>query len=152
MELTNDVIDLSNQQTDPVYPDFGVAPLTIPDKFKPKDKVVKKKNGKKKIIKEKPMSRNEMIEYFSKLQNDPNANLLIAPFFIQEKIPKFATEDPKILKERRKRVDLLEKIGLAETEDEKQTYWKELEKITGEQKVEGMATIPVPANPNPYKQ
>lgn len=146
-----EVVDLSNQSTDPVYPDFGIAPLIIPDKYKPKDKVIKK-NGKKKVVKEKPMSRQEILEYFAKIQNDPNAGLLIAPFFVQEKIHKFAVEDPKLLKERRKRIDILEKIGLAKTEEEKQKYFKELERITGEQNVPHLSAIPVPANPNPYKQ
>lgn len=128
------------------------VPIKIPECIRKSKKVCKPRKHKKKIAKKEPeMSKEELRQYFMSLQNDPNFGMLLFPRFIQEENPEvFAEESEKAFKERMKRIDFMERLEKAETEEEKEAIRKEREE---ELKVQNLAfqKIPIPSNTNPYK-
>jgi len=107
-------------------PGLSSAPIVIPEcvrKPKPRTIVPKKPNkrrGRKKKESD-TMSREELLTYFTNLQYDPNFSILPFPRFVQESNPElFAGESEANFKERMKRIDYLEALDAAETEEEKE--------------------------------
>jgi len=102
------------------------AMLTFPEairKPKPSGTKVPKKPNKRRNKKKKQsdtMDRGDMLRYFTNLQRDPNFHLLPFPRFIQETNPElFAGEKPEAFKEKMKRVDFLDALDNAKTDEER---------------------------------
>jgi len=132
-----------------VAPGLKSAPIIIPEcvrKPVPK-KVVPKKPNKRRGRKKKEsdtMSKDELLSYFTNLQYDPNFNLLPFPRFVQESNPElFAGESEANFKERMKRLDFLERLDNAETEEEREAIKAERAKELENQVVPAYQRIPV---------
>lgn len=108
---------------------------------------------KKKTVKKQPeMSRDEMLEYFRGLVQDPNFNLLPMPRFVQESDPElFAGEKPENFKEKMRRLDFLHAMDNAKTDEEREAIKAKRAEELKNQVVPIYQRLPVPENVNPYK-
>lgn len=111
----------------PVESEKKGAPLVFPEVVrKPKKNMIvpkkpNKRRKKKKKTDDDNMTREEMLEYFTGLQNDPNFNLLPFPRFVQETNPElFAGESKPAFEEKMKRLDFLDALENAKTEEERE--------------------------------
>ena len=127
------------------------APIVIPEairKPKPQKSVPKKPNkrGRKKKNEKKEMTREELLNYFVNLQNDPNFNLLPFPRFVQETNPElFAGDSEANFKEKMKRIDFLDALENAKTDEEREAIKKKREEELKKQVVPAYQRIPVDA-------
>lgn len=125
------------------------APIVIPEairKPKPRKVVPKKPNkrGRKKKTEKTEMTREELLNYFVSLQNDPNFHLLPFPRFVQETNPElFAGESEANFKEKMKRIDFLDALENAETDEEREAIKKKREEELKNQVVPAYQRIPV---------
>lgn len=129
-----------------VAPGLKSAPIIIPEIVR-KPKVVKatkpKKRGRKKKNDD-TMSKEQMLEYFTNLANDPNFDLLPFPRFVQESNPElFAGESEANFKERMKRIDFLDALDNATTEEEKEAIKEKRAKELENQVVPAYQKLPV---------
>lgn len=122
------------------------APISIPVCVrKPKKKSGKppKKGKGKRKAKSNLMSRDEMLKYFTSLQNDPNFSMLPFPRFVEESNPELFTGDtPENYREKMKRLDFITALDNAKTDEEREALKKAREKEL-KQVVPHYAKLPV---------
>ena len=134
----------------PVAPGLKSAPIIIPEVVrKPREikKVSKKppKRGRKKKNDD-TMSRDELLRYFTNLANDPNFNILPFPRFVQESNPElFAGETEGNFKERMKRIDYLDALDNAKTDEEREAIKAKRAKELENQVVPAYQKLPLSA-------